>query len=386
MTAPFRRLLFFSTILVLTTLGGYLYTSPEHLSTLSAFYSSSTTYTPPTHSLDLGFISKTYVISLPHRTDRREDIVRLMDGLRMSNWVYHDGTYANMSIVEDLLRHVQAQRVEEDYSLHNTIHLPFTWPADIEVPLYDSTFLSNQTSPAGAELWPSQPPPPDVALPNTSMVCAEENFRLTKYFNNMPQWRILTPQRVAAFHSHFTAIRRVVDDNARAGIDLSRIEGKRQENIALILEDDVDMEVDIKERMGVLLPMLPYDWDMLFLGFCWSVETNHPVVRDPYIIPKKNLLYPSGQPRCLHAYALSPAGAVRLLKHLRHEPFAYSRSVDLATAWLISDKRIKSFTVVPPVIIQRKVTKTDITLFGGSIWKEKLEEGVLGTKQSGDEV
>ncbi|KAF9067950.1 hypothetical protein BDP27DRAFT_1328039 [Rhodocollybia butyracea] len=146
------------------------------------------------------------------------------------------------------------------------------------------------------------------------------------------------------------------------------------------------MEVDIKERMRVLVPMLPYDWDMLYLGFCWSIESKHPVVQDPYLVPKKNQLYPSFQPRCLHAYALSPAGAVRVLAHLRHEQFAYGRSVDLATEWLVWEKRVKSFTVVPPVSIQRKVTKTDITLVGGAIWKEELEQGVLGTKQSGDEV
>ncbi|KAJ3794591.1 hypothetical protein GGU11DRAFT_292562 [Lentinula aff. detonsa] len=377
MTAPFRRLLALTSVLVLTTIAIYLYTTTEHLSTLSTLYSFSTSYTPTRRPLDLGFVSKTYVISLPHRTDRRQDIDRLMDGLQISDWVYHDGTYFNTTIIQDLLYHIQAQRMEEDYSLHSIINLPFSWPGDVDD--------SNSLALAGAELWPSQPTP-DIPLRNTSLVCAEENFRLTRFSDQMPQWRYLTPQRVATFHSHLNAIRRVVDDNARAGLNLTRVEGKIQENIALILEDDVDMEVDIRERISVLLPMLPYDWDVLFLGFCWSNEANHPAVEDPYVVPKKNKLHPSFQPRCLHAYALSPAGAVRVLKHLRHEPFAYGRSVDLAIAWLILEKRIKSFTVVPPLVIQRKVTKTDITVFGGSIWKEQLHEGVLGTKQSGDEV
>lgn len=280
MTATFRRLLVLTPVLVLTTFVLYLYTSQElgHFSTLSTFYNFTSAYTPPKPSLDLGFISKTYVISLPHRTDRRNDIVRLMDGLQIYNWVYHDGTYANTSIVQDLLHNVQAQRVEnEDYSLQDTIHLPFSWPADAnnKFPSYDSNSSSdpNSISLAGAELWPSQPTP-DVPLPKTSMICAEDNFRLTKYSDEMPQWRYLTPERVAAFHSHLTAIRRVVDDNARAGVDLSRVEGKMQENIALILEDDVDMEVDIKERMSVLLPMLPYDWDMLFLGVLYKLFSS----------------------------------------------------------------------------------------------------------------
>ncbi|KAJ3794589.1 hypothetical protein GGU11DRAFT_292542 [Lentinula aff. detonsa] len=386
MTASFRRLLMaLTSVLALTTIATYLYTTIGHFTTSSTLYSFSTSYTSTRRPLDLGFVSKTYVISLPHRTDRRQDIDRLMDGLQIFDWVYHDGTYFNTTFTQDLVYHVQAQRMEEDYSLHSTINLPFSWPRDADDHFSSNGPGTNSLALAGAELWPSQPTP-DIPLRNTSLICAEENFRLTRFSDHMPQWRYLTPQRVASFHSHLTAIRRVVDDNARAGLNLIRAEGKIQENIALILEDDVDMEVDIRERISVLLPMLPYDWDVLFLGFCWSNEANHSAVEDPYIIPKKNKLHPSFQPRCLHAYALSPAGAVRVLKHLRHEPFAYSRTIDLAIAWLILEKRIKSFTVVPPLVIQRKVTKTDITVFGGSIWKERLDEGVLGTKQSGDEV
>jgi GR25 family glycosyltransferase involved in LPS biosynthesis len=389
MTAPRRLLLLVIAFVVLSTLAAYLYITPQHLSGLYGFSTSSFAPSPAgsiSPSLDLGFISKTYVISLPHRSDRRKDIQRLMERLRVSNWAYVDGTYANTSLIQDYLHHVQAQRSEhEDYSLHDTIYLPFSWPADASNNSLEYPSLGESIPLAGAELWPFRSPP-DVKLPDTPMVCAEDDFRLTKYSQEMQQWRFLTPERVATFHSHLTAVRRVVDDNARAGVTLTREEGKKLDNIALILEDDVDMEVDIKDRMKVLLPMLPYDWDMLYLGFCWSTENKHPVLEDPYLIPQKNQLYPSFQPRCLTAYALSPAGAVRLLSHLRHEPFAYGRSVDLATEWLVWTKRVKSFTVVPPVVIQRKVTKTDITLVGGALWKESLEEGALGTKQSGDEV
>jgi len=307
---------------------------------------------------------------------------RLMDllefGKEGENWVYHDGTYSNTSLIGDLMKQVQKQRIigNEDYSEADTIKLPFAWPEDASSTNYSST--DRDIPPAGAELWYSQPPP-DVALPPTPMVCAEDDFRLTKYTPSMLQWRFLTPERVAAYHSHLTAVRRIVDDNAKAPT-----EGK--DRVALILEDDVDMEVDIEARLEILLPMLPNDWDVLYLGFCWSTETTHSPLTSPYLIPLKNLLYPSFQPRCLHAYALSPRGAVKFLTHLRHTQFAYGRSVDLATEWLVWEKRVKSFTVVPPVIIQRKVSKTDITLEGGAVWKEKLEEGVLGTKESGNEV
>ncbi|THU85998.1 hypothetical protein K435DRAFT_970456, partial [Dendrothele bispora CBS 962.96] len=238
---------------------------------------------------------------------------------------------------------------------------------------------------SGSELWRADSVSvKDVVMPEEPLICAEDNFRLEKFSEELPQWRYLTTERVATYHSHLTAVRRIVDDNTKLGVDLHREPGKVQDHIALVLEDDIDMEVDIKARMAELMPLLPYDWDMLFLGFCWSKETEHAEIIGEYSRPIKNHLHPSFQPRCLHAYALSPAGAVRLLKHLRHPPYAYGRSVDLATEWLVWEKRLKSFTVVPPVIIQRKVTKTDITLVGGAHWPESLENGVLGT--TGDEI
>ncbi|KAF5390330.1 hypothetical protein D9757_002947 [Collybiopsis confluens] len=378
LTATARSLLLVF-VFVFFSLTFYLYNnSPVYLTSVPQFSA-----TP--HSLDLGFISKTYVISLPNRDDRRKDINRLMDALNFTNWVYHDATYANSSFVQSFLHHVQARRSEhEDYSLQDTIHLPFSWPEDANNQSYAYPAHGKSIPFAGAELWTSKPSP-DITLPEP-MICAEDDFRLTRYSVDMPQWRYLTSERVSAFHSHLTAIRRVVDDNAAAGVSLKREQGTLQKNIVLVLEDDVDMEIDIKERLQVLVPMLPYDWDMLFLGFCWSQEINHAVLEDPYLIPKKNKLYPSFQPRCLHAYALSPAGAVRVLTHLRHEQFAYGRSVDLATEWLVWGRRVKSFTVVPPVSIQRKLTKSSITLAGGAVWKESLEEGALGTKDNGNEV
>lgn len=53
---------------------------------------------------------------------------------------------------------------------------------------------------------------------------------------------------------------------------------------------------------------------------------------------------------------------------------------------LVWEHLLNSYTIVPPVVIQRKISKTDITLEGGAVWKEKLNEGVLGTTESGDEV
>ena len=91
-------------------------------------------------------------------------------------------------------------------------------------------------------------------------------------------------------------------------------------------------------------------------------------------------VHPSFAPKCTHAYALSRAGARRLLHHLLYPPFAYSRALDQAFSWLVQSGRLKSFSVVPSVVIQHKLSGSDID--GGenglgSGWKEKLEHGIL---------
>jgi hypothetical protein len=105
-------------------------------------------------------------------------------------------------------------------------------------------------------------------------------------------------------------------------------------------------------------------------------------------------LHPSLSPKCTHAYALSHAGARRLLLHLQHPPFAFSRAIDQAFAWLVQSGRLKSFSVVPSLVVQRKISKSDIILahqgpdtsertakaakFPASVWKEDLLNGVFG--------
>jgi len=88
-------------------------------------------------------------------------------------------------------------------------------------------------------------------------------------------------------------------------------------------------------------------------------------------------LYPSNQPKCTHAYVVSKRGARRLLLYLQYPPFAYSRAIDQAIAWLIEIGKIKSYTVVPSLVIQTKMDKSDISPGTGGGWPERLVDGVL---------
>src|ERR1700728_950716 len=100
-------------------------------------------------------------------------------------------------------------------------------------------------------------------------------------------------------------------------------------------------------------------------GHCWSNESTYqalpqPTDHDNIRSPSTTHLHPSFAPKCTHAYALSHIGARRLLLHLLYPPFAYSRAFDQALSWLVSSRRLLSFSVVPSVVVQRKNGESDV--------------------------
>lgn len=70
-------------------------------------------------------------------------------------------------------------------------------------------------------------------------------------------------------------------------------------------------------------------------------------------------------------------GARRLLLHLQYTPFAYSRAIDQAIAWLIESGRLKGYSIVPSIVAQRKIVQSDVMPGKGSKWKDRLRNGVL---------
>jgi hypothetical protein len=104
-------------------------------------------------------------------------------------------------------------------------------------------------------------------------------------------------------------------------------------------------------------------------------------VHDATAMPESSIsrIHPSFAPKCTHAYALSSEGARRLLLHLRYPPFAYSRALDQAFSWLVSSGRLRSFSVVPSLVVQRKIGESDVMKGNGSGWRDELVRGVFGT-------
>lgn len=138
-------------------------------------------------------------------------------------------------------------------------------------------------------------------------------------------------------------------------------------------------------------------WSDVSLGHCWSNEAQKSPLSPRLLINldtkvghKPPLaaharLHPSVSPKCTHAYALSRNGARRLLLHLRYPPFAYSRAIDQAIAWLIQRGKLKSFSVVPSLMVQRKITTSDVMASkgNGSKWRDNLTNGALAGALAG---
>ncbi|TCD68581.1 hypothetical protein EIP91_010369 [Steccherinum ochraceum] len=339
-----------------------------------------------------GLFPRVFVVSLPQRSDRREDMEMLRRTLSL-NWTWVDATSANDPVVTAILDEVELLRAQTNPSSSES-RASFDWPDDFsagsrEFPqtlqahdLTSSTAKSLSGSQNTATSLPSAAPsdavislsihPDDVKPPLT---CANRNFISgPPYTPSLPSYMHLTRAKIACWYSHMEVIEAIGSD---VGVD------DECGDVALVLEDDIDMEKDIKERLHALWPSLPPQWDVVFLGHCWSNETYHPplvTVTDPSSGIQTSL-HPSYAPKCTHAYALSQAGARRLLSHLQFPPFAYSRALDQAISWLVLTGRLKSFSVVPSVVVQRKVRGSDVDAGReglGSEWRDSLTNGVLG--------
>ncbi|KAI0063247.1 hypothetical protein BV25DRAFT_1786125, partial [Artomyces pyxidatus] len=330
----------------------------------------------------LDVVSRAYVISLPQRADRREDMEHLRNILHL-RWTYLDAADA-----------ASPANVHIDGT--SPLALPtFHWPDDIDRLVHSQEAML----PLGADVWPLPytraesdgsvsaetadpfwfaPLRAKASFPHPlpPLACASGDQLLAPFSQDLPPYKRLTPAKVACWHSHLQAIRQIANGGDSA---------------ALVLEDDVDMERDISARLRALWDALPDSWDIVYLGHCWSNESALPALRvisshalapldsdTSTSIPARNLtaLHPSVSPKCTHAYALSRAGARRVLAHLRHPPFAYSRAIDQALAWLVQSGRLQAFSVVPPLVVQRKVAGSDVMPGRGSAWREGLFDGV----------
>ena len=205
----------------------------------------------------LNVASRIYVINLPKRTRRRLDMERLRYSLGL-DFTYVNGTEADGETVHRIMAQVLAFR-----ALANSQQPPpaFVWPQGVDT-LVESEFPLGMK---GSDLWPSNTvnlPDPYASEP---LICAHDNSTLDLYSPQTPPYRLLTKERLACWHSHWRVIRLIADG---------------QEDVSLVLEDDVDIELDIRQRLRGVWNSLPSAWDIVFLGTLWQVCPRNTILTD----------------------------------------------------------------------------------------------------------
>ncbi len=268
----------------------------------------------PYANATLGIAGRIYVISLSRREDRRvrmEALGKLM-GLDLT---FINATDASDNTVTTILERVRWERALHAIRIHwGFSPVPSSNLTDLESSDYIEWFpdaqpydfgdevgllQSENLGLDGSDLWtldPSQhnrssqftnplpdPPSPDLRLP---LPCAPIPLSLPSLVQShkdavehdiygttglgkevgddapqimptphSPYAFHLTLSRgmIACWHSHVQVLRRISEGN---------------DNVAVVLEDDVDVEYDLKARLALIWSSLPAHWDIVFLGTC----------------------------------------------------------------------------------------------------------------------
>lgn len=193
---------------------------------------------------------------------RRQDRRQQMEILRKSldvHWTYVDAIESEDEVVGRTMQNVRIVRQQAMSALDETTHgngtrptileLPFRWPDYIH-----AKSTSTKTMDALA-VDPSDSLITEVSghVPDSGpLTCASKDFSIVPYTRNIAQYKILTRARIACWISHMNLIRTIVKADGPG--------------VSIILEDDVDMEKDVKTRLAELWEGLPRDWDIVFLG------------------------------------------------------------------------------------------------------------------------
>lgn len=153
-----------------------------------------------------------------------------------------------------------------------------------------------------------------------------------------------TAASAACWHSHFTLLRRIADGD---------------DDVALIFEDDIDMEWDLEKRLRYLWKSLPdHAWDQVMIGSSGGFVANEPIltcfccrslpiqrsckspatgkfIPPPFYVGFHHIIIcrrlshnlPCRNALCAHAYAVTKRSAARIVRLFRNPVYAYSRPI-----------------------------------------------------------
>ena len=163
------------------------------------------------------------------------------------DFTYMNGTEADGDAVQRIRGHVMTSRALESAREAN-LWLPtaFEWPQDVDALVESESPLDRQ----GSDLWLHDDTKLSDSPSHAPLTCHPDNSTSWSYPPPTP-CRPPTKAQLACWHSHWRIMRSIADG---------------QDDVSLILEDDVDMELDIRQRLLGVWDSLPNAWDIVFLG------------------------------------------------------------------------------------------------------------------------
>lgn len=173
------------------------------------------------HSRTLGVAQRIYAISLPRRVDRRDHMETLAAAMDIGI-IWHDALDMHSRLVTQILERVRwaraQSRIGHETDVPDVQGLRFTWSPDVGS---DAPVLLDR----GADVWLSlkeldAPPSPDGRAPLLRI--AGEDMLLPG--------EVITRAQVSCWYSHYQVLLKIA---------------RGQDQVAIVLEDDVDMEVII---------------------------------------------------------------------------------------------------------------------------------------------
>lgn len=209
----------------------------------------------PGTSPTLAIANEIFVISLPRRLDRRRTIIKLGRFMHL-NFDIVNATNADHPDIQRIMRRVRRERQKEaamDGSSKGAFREPMG-PQDL-LPYGSDFWTIDASHPLSSDLVdplpPDDPLDPDADHP---IPCTRGSpfYRPSRPLTKESKMTTLSPPMVACWNSHLQVIRRIAE--------------RPDYQVSIILEDDVDFEWDIEERLKAMWADLPTDWDVVMLG------------------------------------------------------------------------------------------------------------------------
>ncbi|KAK4046730.1 hypothetical protein OIV83_005835 [Microbotryomycetes sp. JL201] len=317
------------------------------------------------HSPTLGF-SKIYVLSLPTRQDRRDEMSKLAKALGITV-EFVDAANKDESFIQWIGERIAETRKQRRQLMAEAQNKPVDSIGGLGIgsqwlqPTLDGKqpfpqFPRDERYPSGS--WTAHLEAYFDAGNHTTLKPENPKFDLREALHDYREKRIVRQLHegiISTYWGQTRALKQVI---------------RNRDDTALILEDDVDIEWDVERLWSRIAMRLPEEWDVTFLGHCWGHESKRPSYKHP-------LLHQSVSPMCLHGWSVTQTGAQRIFAHLLDPWKAFMLAVDAAVPTLIKFGQVRAFSVQPPLIIQRKDGPSDLQGGNGSSWKGVLRDSTV---------